>query len=77
MTVTSEGLRIELLEIGDGHVLREWQREPTEHGRVVADRRSPRAGQAPNKVSLEGHTDSQPFPARAQLQQLGALGRPR
>lgn len=61
ITVTPEGLRIELMESPDGFFFENGKAEPqpplTNVLRVLAEE----AGKLPNPVSIEGHTDSKPF----------------
>ena len=62
MTVTTEGLRIELSESASWNILRQRQRQTQRRWQRVA--RSPLAqelGKLPNKLSIEGHTDSKPY----------------
>ncbi len=61
MTITSEGLRIELLETEAGTFFESGSVEPTEAGRSLLIALAHEIGKLPNKVSLEGHTDSRPY----------------
>jgi chemotaxis protein MotB len=61
MTVTSEGLRIELLETEKGTFFASGVAEPTDNARDLLIRLAHELGQLPNKISIEGHTDSKPF----------------
>ncbi len=64
-TVTSEGLRVELLE-GEGSTFFESaSSQPTEFGKDILKKLAKEIGKLPNKVTLEGHTDSRPFPGGA------------
>ena len=61
MTVTSEGLRIELLETEKGTFFPSGAAEPTDSAKELLVKMAQELGQLPNKVSIEGHTDSKPF----------------
>ncbi len=65
LTVTSEGLRIELLESRAGTFFESGQLEPNANGRELLITIAEELGKIPNKISLEGHTDSQPFAGAA------------
>jgi chemotaxis protein MotB len=61
MTVTSEGLRIELLESDVGTFFETGNAHPTPRGRELLQLLAHEVGKLPNKISIEGHTDSKPF----------------
>jgi chemotaxis protein MotB len=61
LTVTAEGLRIELLESQNGTFFESGKTEPNANGRELLMTIAEELGKAPNKISVEGHTDSQPF----------------
>ncbi len=61
MTVTAEGLRIELLETDKGTFFDSGSTAPNGDGKDLLRRLSQELGQLPNKISIEGHTDSKPF----------------
>jgi chemotaxis protein MotB len=61
MTVTSEGLRIELLETENGFFFPSGATEPTDYAKDLLVKLAQELGKLPNKVSIEGHTDSKPF----------------
>ncbi len=61
MTVTSEGLRIELLESEKGTFFESGRPDPNANGRELLVTIGHELGKIPNKVSLEGHTDAQPY----------------
>lgn len=65
LTVTSEGLRIELLESEKGTFFESGQTEPNGNGRELLMTIAEELGKIPNKISVEGHTDSQPFAGAA------------
>ncbi|HEX4275987.1 MAG TPA: flagellar motor protein MotB [Bryobacteraceae bacterium] len=65
-TVTGEGLRVELLE-GEGSTFFESASSaPTTFGKDLLQRLAEEIGKLPNKVTMEGHTDSRAFPGRAE-----------
>jgi chemotaxis protein MotB len=61
MTVTSEGLRIELMESEKGTFFASGVAEPSEDGRQILNMLAQELAKLPNTVSIEGHTDSKPF----------------
>jgi chemotaxis protein MotB len=61
MTITAEGLRIELMESSQGTFFESASPEPTAAGRELLVALAHELGSLPNRVSLEGHTDAQPF----------------
>jgi chemotaxis protein MotB len=61
ITVTAEGLRIELMESEKGTFFESGRPEPTAYGREMLIAIANEIGQLPNKVSLEGHTDARPY----------------
>jgi chemotaxis protein MotB len=61
MTVTSEGLRIELLETETGTFFDTGNASPTENGKELLQMLAQELGKLPNKISIEGHTDSKPY----------------
>ena len=61
MTVTPEGLQIELMEDPHGTFFELGSAEPTPILRNVLTILSPEAGKLPNPISIEGHTDSKPY----------------
>ena len=61
MTVTTEGLRIELLESDTGLFFESGNSKPTDSAREVLNVLAPELGKLPNRISIEGHTDSKPF----------------
>jgi chemotaxis protein MotB len=65
LTVTTEGLRIELLETKNGTFFDSGKPDPNGNGRELLMTIAEELGKAPNKISVEGHTDSQPFSAGA------------
>lgn len=61
MIVTGEGLRVELLESDIGTFFESGSPAPTERATVLLGTLAQEIGKLPNKVFLEGHTDSKPF----------------
>lgn len=59
--VTPEGLRIELLESATGTFFDLGSRQPNSNGGELLDLLAGELGKLPNKISIEGHTDSKPF----------------
>ena len=61
MTVTSEGLRIELTESAAGTFFSSGSPKLNGDGRDLLETLSQELGKLPNKLSIEGHTDSKPY----------------
>jgi chemotaxis protein MotB len=61
MTVTGEGLRIELLESAVSTFFESGSAQPTPEGKEMLDLLADQLGKLPNKLSVEGHTDSKPY----------------
>ena len=61
MTVTSEGLRIELMESVSGTFFDSGKPELNTDGRDLLISLAQELGKLPNKISIEGHTDSKPY----------------
>lgn len=61
LIVTGEGLRIELLENEAGVFFESGRAEPTEKCRAILALLAAQLGTLPNKLLIEGHTDSRPF----------------
>src|SRR5246500_2149839 len=61
MTVTAEGLRIELSESASGTFFNSGSAKLNSDGAELLDTLAQELGQLPNKLSIEGHTDSQPY----------------
>jgi chemotaxis protein MotB len=61
MTVTSEGLRIELMESATGTLFKSGSPQLNADGRELLIILAQELGKLPNKVSIEGHTDSKPY----------------
>ena len=65
MTVTSEGLRIELTEAAAGTFFDSGSAKLNADGRDLLIRLAQELCKLPNKLSIEGHTDSKPYPGTA------------
>jgi len=61
MTVTGEGLRIELLETASGTFFGSGSAQPNQDGKELLTLLAAELGKLPNKLSVEGHTDSKPY----------------
>jgi chemotaxis protein MotB len=61
MTVTSEGLRIELLESAKGTFFDSGSPELNDSGKETLIALAKELGAVPNRISIEGHTDSMPL----------------
>jgi chemotaxis protein MotB len=61
ITITSEGLRIELLESAAGTFFDSGSARPSGQGEQLLSLLAGELGKLPNKVSIEGHTDSKPY----------------
>jgi chemotaxis protein MotB len=61
MTITTEGLRIDLLETQRGFFFETGNPKPTDAGRELLSVLGNELKRLPNKVAIEGHTDSAPY----------------
>jgi chemotaxis protein MotB len=61
MTITPEGLKIELMEDANGTFFENGKTHPTPILQNLLKVLSVQVGKLPNPVSIEGHTDSKPF----------------
>ncbi len=61
ITITSDGLRIELLETDAGMFFESGRGIPTEGGTELLKRLAEELGKLPNDLLIEGHTDSKAF----------------
>jgi chemotaxis protein MotB len=61
MTITAEGLRIDLLETQRGLFFETGNPKPTEAGTELIILLAQELVKLPNKVAIEGHTDSTPY----------------
>jgi chemotaxis protein MotB len=65
MTVTAEGLRIELTESASGTFFESGRPELNGVGSELLVMLAQELGSLPNKLSIEGHTDAKPYAASA------------
>lgn len=65
MSVTGDGLRIELTESEKGLFFDSGSPNPSENGRELIQRLSVELSKIPNQLLIEGHTDAKPFNGRA------------
>ncbi len=61
MTVTSEGLRIELLESAGGTFFDSGSSKLNNSGQELVTALAQELGKVPNHLSIEGHTDAKPY----------------
>jgi chemotaxis protein MotB len=61
LTVTPEGLKIEMMENPNGTFFENGKAQPTPDLQELLKVLSVEVGKLPNPVSIEGHTDSKPF----------------
>ena len=61
MTITVDGLRIELLETQAGMFFESGRPSPTDTGAELLKRLAEELGKLPNHLLIEGHTDAKPF----------------
>ncbi|GGG94148.1 flagellar motor protein MotB [Silvibacterium dinghuense] len=65
MQITPEGLRIELLESRNGTFFDSGSAELNANGKEVLAMLAKQLGAVPNQISIEGHTDSQPYAGKS------------
>ncbi len=65
LTITSEGLRVELIETEKGMFFESGNAHPSERGEELLARLAEEIGRLPNTVLIEGHTDAKPYPGEA------------
>jgi chemotaxis protein MotB len=61
MSVTGEGLRIELLESKTDSFFETGNAQPTSSGDEILTLLAAQLGKLPNRLSVEGHTDASPY----------------
>jgi chemotaxis protein MotB len=61
MTITGEGLRIEMLETKIGMFFESGKPHPSEAGEELLRSLAKQMGTMPNTIAIEGHTDSKPY----------------
>jgi chemotaxis protein MotB len=64
-TVTGEGLRVELLEGENATFFESGSPQATDFGKDLLKKLAEEIGKLPNKVTMEGHTDSRPYSGRS------------
>jgi chemotaxis protein MotB len=64
MTITAEGLRIDLLETERGLFFEKGNPKPSEAGTGLLKTLATELVKLPNKIAIEGHTDSTPYGSR-------------
>jgi chemotaxis protein MotB len=65
MSVTGEGLRVELIESEKGIFFQSGSPAPTEAGQEIISMLADQLGKLDNNLLIEGHTDARPFAGRA------------
>jgi chemotaxis protein MotB len=65
MTVTAEGLRIELLESAKGTFFDSGSATLNRSGQELVTLLAAELGKVPNHISVEGHTDAKPFSGKS------------
>ena len=65
ISVTPEGLRVELLETATGTFFDSGNPSPNGNGAELLVLLAQELGKLPNKVSIEGHTDSKPYAGKS------------
>jgi chemotaxis protein MotB len=65
MTVTAEGLRIELLESQAGTFFDSGSSQLNQSGKEMLVLLAQELGKVPNRISIEGHTDAKPYGEKA------------
>ena len=65
LTITSEGLRVELIETEKGMFFESGSAHPSDRGEELLTRLAVEIGRLPNTVLIEGHTDAKPYPGEA------------
>jgi chemotaxis protein MotB len=61
ITLTTEGLRVDLIETEHGLFFETGNPKPTDAGKALLKALADELAKLPNKIAIEGHTDSQPF----------------
>jgi len=65
LTVTGEGLRVELMETANGMFFEQGNANPSENGKQLLVSLAENMGKLPNHIVIEGHTDAKPYAAGA------------
>jgi len=66
ITVTDEGLRIELLETEKGTFFDSGSPRPNDNGKELLSLLAQELGKLPNRLTIEGHTDSKPYSGKSE-----------
>jgi chemotaxis protein MotB len=66
MSVTGEGLRVELIENERGMFFESGSAQPSELGKELILRLTEELSKLPNDLVIEGHTDAKPFSGRGE-----------
>jgi len=61
LTITNEGLRVELLETEKGMFFESGNAHPSSRGEELLVRLAAELGKLPNTLLMEGHTDAKPY----------------
>jgi chemotaxis protein MotB len=61
ITITPDGLRVELMESETGTFFDSGNPSPNQTGKDLLSLLAEELGKLPNKISIEGHSDSQPY----------------
>lgn len=61
LTITAEGLRVELLETEKGMFFELGSAKPTPSGEHMLQQLAAELAKLPNRLQIEGHTDSRPY----------------
>jgi chemotaxis protein MotB len=64
MSVTGDGLRVEMLESETGMFFQSGSPAPSDTGKELIVKLAQELGQLPNDLLIEGHTDAKPFGAK-------------
>jgi chemotaxis protein MotB len=65
MSVTGDGLRIEMTETEKGLFFQSGSPDPTKTGSELIHKLAEELGKLPNDIVIEGHTDAKPFNGRS------------
>src|SRR6266478_2547721 len=65
ITVTGEGLRIELMETAGGMFFESGNAHASENGKLLLLSLAKNMGKLPHEIVIEGHTDAKPYNATA------------
>jgi chemotaxis protein MotB len=61
ITLTTEGLRVDLIETEHGLFFETGNPKPTDAGKALLKALADELAKLPNKIAIEGHTDATPF----------------